>query len=140
MVHGHWDSTPLGLELNLISHVAMNPSILSIPIICLIDTSSKQQNGELSPTEGAESASLQEEGSRTDGCVEKDESSKDEHPNVTVIIDGPDDGAASDSTPQPVANHTQRDLSENSTKPSDPHANQVGSNTDQDVSNVSGDH
>ena len=95
-------------------------------------SSSKQQNGELSLTEGAESASLQEESSRTDGCIEKDESSKDEHPNVTVIVDGPDDGAASDSTPQSLTNHTQRDLSENSKKPSDPHANQVGSNTDQD--------
>ena len=84
-------------------------------------SSSKQQNGELSQTEGAESASLQEESSRTDGCVEKDE---DEHPNVTVIVHGPDDGAASDFTPQPVTN--QRDLSENSKKRSDlPYANQL---------------
>ena len=100
-------------------------------------SSPKQQNGELSPTEGAGSASLQEESSRTGGCDEKNESSKDEHPNVTVVVDGPDDGAAGDSTTQPLTNHNQRDLSENGEKPSDPHANQIGS---KDMSNVSEDH
>lgn len=97
-------------------------------------SSSKQHNGELSQTQGAESASLEEENSRTDGCLEKNESSKEEHPNVTVVIDGPDSEAACDPSPQPLTNHNH------SEGPAQPPANQIGSNSDQDVTNVSEDH
>ena len=92
-------------------------------------------------TEGAESASLQEDSSRTEVSVEKSESSREEHPNVTVIVDGPDDGAksaVSDSQPQPVINHSLPENGEK--KPCDAPANQVESNTDQDLSNVSEHH
>lgn len=54
---------------------------------------------------------------------------------MTVIVDGPDEGAkssVSDSPPQPIANHN---LPENSVKHTS--ANQVESNADQDLSNVS---
>jgi hypothetical protein len=104
---------------------------LTYPIFVDDLSSSKQHNGELSQTEGAESASLEEESSRTDGCVE---TSKEEHPNVTVVIDGPDDGAARDPSPQQLTNHNH------SEKPSHSPANQIGSNSDQDVTNVSEHH
>ena len=101
-------------------------------IVCLIDfvdvSSSSQHNGELSKTQGAESASLTEESNRTDGL------SKVEHPNVAVVIDGPDGGAAHDPSPQPLTNHNH------SERPTHPPANQIGSNSDQDVTNVSEDH
>ena len=104
-------------------------------IVCLIDfvdvSSSSQHNGELSKTQGAESASLKEESNRTDGCIG---SSKVEHPNVAVVIDGPDGGAAHDPSPQPLTNHNH------SEGPTHPPANQIGSNSDQDVTNVSEDH
>ena len=96
-------------------------------------SSPKQQNGELPHTEGAESASSEQKHSRTvtDGHVENNESPAGEHPNVTVIVDGPDDGAAaaSEPTPQPLTNHNQTESSE---KPSDSQTNQPG-----DISNVS---
>ena len=105
--------------MNLVVHQLLqlcHPSILSIPVclylmVFFVDnlSSSKQLNGELLRTEGAESASLQEDSSRTEVSVEKSESSREEHPNVTVIVDGPDDGAksaVSDSQPQPVINHS----------------------------------
>ena len=104
-----------------------------------------EQNGELSQTEGADSESLQEESKdRTEGSFENGESSKEEHPVVTVIVDGPDSNGVqssiSDCQPQPITNHNQSDLSENSEKPCGPVANQVESAIDQDLSNVSEGH
>ena len=102
-----------------------------------VASSSKQQNGALSQTGNAESVSLEGESSRTDRCIDRNGLSTDEHPNVMVVVDGPDGGAASDPTPQQLTNHNRTDSSESSDKPSDPPMNQVGSNIDQAVSNVS---